>query len=107
VFPQWFTDELAPDAESVARILEGLLDHDWLAHGRPEHVTVPTLILVGEDEDPDQDAEAAAAAMPQGQAVYFAGRGHVGVWPGAPKESVDHALPFLRRVLAPRPPARS
>ena len=65
----------------------------------PEHVTVSTLLLVGEDEDPEREAEAAAAAMPRGQAVYFAGRGHVGVWPGAPKESVEQALPVSPSCL--------
>jgi pimeloyl-ACP methyl ester carboxylesterase len=66
----------------------------------PERVTVPTLILVGEQEDPGREAEAAAAAMPDGQAVYFAGLGHVGVCVGAPEESVARALPFFRRALA-------
>jgi hypothetical protein len=36
------------------------------------------------------------AAMLNAKAVSIAGRVHVGVWPGAAKESVEHVLPFLR-----------
>lgn len=96
--PDW-AEELAPDGEMIARILEGLLAYDWAGRALPERITVPTLILVGEQEDPGREAEAAAAAMPDGQAVYLAGLGHVGAWPEAPEESVARALPFLRRAL--------
>ena len=96
--PDW-AKELAPDGEMIARIIEGQLGYDWAGRALPERVTVPTLILVGEQDDPGREAEAAAAAMPDGQAVYFAGLGHVGVWPEAPGESVARALPFLHRAL--------
>jgi uroporphyrinogen-III decarboxylase len=66
----------------------------------PAQVSVPTLILIGEQEDLDREAETAAAAMPHGEAVYIAGRGHIGVWPGAPKESVKRVLPLLRQAAA-------
>ena len=98
--PDWAT-ELAPDGEMSARMIEGLLAYDWAGRALPERVTVPTLILVGEQEDPGREAEAAAAAMPDGQAVYFAGLGDVGVCVSAPEESVARALPFLRRALPP------
>ncbi len=44
-------------------------------------------------------ADPLTSMIPDGQAVYFAGPGHVGVWPEAPEESVARALPFLRRAL--------
>jgi pimeloyl-ACP methyl ester carboxylesterase len=95
--PEWAGDVLDEDGEMVARILEGQLAYDWAGRAMPAQVTVPTLIIVGEQEDPDREAEAAAAAMPNGEAIYITRRGHVGVWPGAPKESIEHVLPFLRR----------
>jgi pimeloyl-ACP methyl ester carboxylesterase len=98
--PEWTGDALDEDSEMVARILEGLLAYDWTGRAMPAQVTVPTLILVGEQEDLDREAEAAAAAMPNGEAVYIAARGHVGVWPGAPEESIERVLPFLRRHTA-------
>jgi 3-oxoadipate enol-lactonase len=98
--PEWAEDMLGADSEMVARILEGQLAYDWARRAMPAQVTVPTLILVGEQEDLDREAEAAAAAMPNAEAVYLAGRGHVGVWPGAPKESLERVLPFLRRHTA-------
>ena len=96
--PDW-VKELAPDGEMIARILEGLLAYDWVGRALPERITVPTLILVGEQEDPGREAEAAAAAMPDGQAVYFAGLGHVGVWPGRARGK--------RGARPPVPPSRA
>jgi 3-oxoadipate enol-lactonase/4-carboxymuconolactone decarboxylase len=98
--PEWAGDALDEDSEMVARILEGLLAYDWTGRAMPAQVTVPTLILVGEQEDLNREAEAAAAAMPNAEAVYLAGRGHVGVWPGAPNESVERVLRFLRQATA-------
>ena len=99
--PDW-VKEMAPDGEMFARMVEGQLAYDWAGRAPPERITVPTLILVGEQELVGREAEAAAAAMPDCRAVYFAGLGHVGVCLGAPEESVARALPFLRRGLRAR-----
>ena len=102
--PAWF-DDAVQDGEMAARLVEGQFAYDWTRLALPEQLRVPTLVLVGEKEDPTREADAAAARMRDGQAVSFAGLGHVGVWPGAPDESVAAVLPFLRRATGTRPQA--
>jgi pimeloyl-ACP methyl ester carboxylesterase len=91
-----------PQPSAVGAIADDVvaLVEDWAGRPMPTQLSVPTLILVGEQEDVEREAEAAAAAMPNGEAVYMSGRGHVGVSPGAPKESAERVLPFLRRTTA-------
>jgi 3-oxoadipate enol-lactonase / 4-carboxymuconolactone decarboxylase len=92
---------LDADREVVARIREGLLAYDWKALAEPEQITVPTLLIVGEQEDEDGEVPAAAARIPHGEAVVIPGRGHIGAWLDAQPESTRSARHFLARLVSP------
>jgi len=97
-FPEWGVD-LDPNREVVARIIDGLASYAWEEHARPEQITVPTLIIVGELEDPDGEAQTAARAMPNAEAIILPGLGHFGGWILAATQSIAAARPFLQRTI--------
>jgi hypothetical protein len=61
----------------------------------------PTLMIMGALEDPDGEAARVAATMPDAEAVYLPGVGHVGGWPESPAASVAHVRRFVGARLGP------
>jgi pimeloyl-ACP methyl ester carboxylesterase len=96
--PEWMA-QLDPSREVVARMVDGVAAYARDDQLTPHHITVPTLLIVGELEDPDADAQAAVAAMPSAELLVLPHRGHIAAWVVCAEETVAAARVFLDRII--------
>lgn len=94
--PAWFRDMIL---EYDARAWLAARYARWSWPDVPgDHITAPTLVIVGSREDPDGSASMWAAELADGQCVTLPDRTHCGTFL-ATSASLSAALPFLERVL--------